>query len=125
MEGGSVCNSSGMVYLITCFKVIYLKIYMVFRDIWDNQRISVACAHCTTSLVPPSPLHKECTRASSGCAARFCSQLCRNRSQVVHPLLCLAQNPAIVPFFQWIRATEWMAPHVLAHCIARVILANE
>jgi hypothetical protein len=102
-----------------------LHLTLTQRELWDAQRASVACAFCTTPLVPPTPLHKECTKSASGCPARFCSLICRNRSQVVHPILCPGQNKAIVPFFTWVRKYEWMAPHALAHCISRVILAHE
>jgi hypothetical protein len=51
--------------------------------------------------------------------------LCRTRANVVHPLLCIGNNPAILPLFSWIRDTEWMSVHALTHSIARVLLAYE
>ena len=102
----------------------YAKL-LLSREIWDAQRASVACAHCTTTMINASPLHKECTRSKSECPARFCSTLCRQRAGVVHPLMCTGANPATIPFFRWAREMSWMAPNALAHCLARVILAYE
>src|SRR5579863_6552655 len=101
-----------------------------YRDVYDLQIASRACAHCTTPLTErllSSPLLvQRCPATSSGaCPARFCNRLCLKRSEVTHPLLCPAQNPASVPLLAFARKHEWMALHALAQCTARLLLAHQ
>lgn len=97
-----------------------------FRDIFDLQKQSLACAFCTTPL-GDSPLALACSasNATSPCAARFCNRLCLVRSAQVHPLLCSARNPACVPLLNFVRETEWMTLHALAQCMSRLLLADQ
>jgi len=97
-----------------------------FRDIFDLQMRSLACAFCTTPL-GDSPLALACpaSNVTSPCAARFCNRLCLVRSAQVHPLLCSARNPASVSLLNFVRETEWMALHALAQCMSRLLLADQ
>ncbi|KZS95674.1 SET domain-containing protein [Sistotremastrum niveocremeum HHB9708] len=92
-------------------------------EIWDAQRASVACMHCTTPIPPSATLQISCPHTP--CPAKFCSRLCLSRSAAVHPLLCPAQNPASLPLLRWAREVEWMAVHAWAHTTAKILLANE
>ncbi|KAA1474144.1 SET domain-containing protein [Dentipellis sp. KUC8613] len=94
-------------------------------DIYDMQQSSRACAFCTTPL-SESALVVRCPASTSAafCPARFCSRLCLSRSARIHPLLCPAQNPASVPLLTFARRAEWMALHAVAHCAARLLLAE-
>ena len=99
-----------------------------YRDIYDLQIASRACAHCTTPLteriLSSSSLVQRCPTSSSACPARFCNRLCLKRSEKTHPLLCPAQNPASVPLLAFARKQTWMALHALARCTARLLVAR-
>ncbi|KAI0076992.1 SET domain-containing protein [Panus rudis PR-1116 ss-1] len=94
-------------------------------DLFDLQRNSAACAHCSTPLSRGSPLIVECSGGAltPSCPAQFCNRLCLSRSSKTHPLLCPARNPASIPLLNFARKNEWMALHALAQCTARVLLS--
>jgi hypothetical protein len=100
-----------------------------YRDIYDLQIASRACAHCTTPLTErlssSSSLIQRCPTTSGACPARFCNRLCVRRSETTHPLLCPAQNPASVPLLAFARKHTWMALHALAQCTSRLLLAHQ
>src|SRR5580698_9442622 len=101
---------------------------LFYRDIYDLQIVSQACAHCTTPLTErlSSSLVQRCPSTPSGaCPARFCNRLCLRRSETTHPLLCPAQNPASVPLLAFARKHAWMALHALTQCTARLLLAHQ
>lgn len=96
------------------------------RSIYDLQSSSVACAHCSTPL-NGSPLNVPCPGNSKApsCPARFCTRLCLSRSNRIHPLLCVAQNPASGRLLAFAKSREWMAFHALAQCTSRVLLSEQ
>jgi hypothetical protein len=101
---------------------------LFYRDIYDLQITSRACAYCTTLLTErlSSSLIQRCPATSSGaCVARFCNRLCLKRSELTHPLLCPAQNPASVPLLAFARKHTWMALHALVQCTTRLLLAYQ
>ena len=96
-----------------------------YRDIYDLQTSSSACAFCSTPLRNHSPLHLPCSASASSCPAMFCNRLCRTQSERVHPLLCPARNPASAALLKFARHSEWMALHALAQCTSRLLLAAQ
>ena len=98
-----------------------------YREIFDMQIKSAACAYCTTPFGSDSLLINPCPASSSSnfCPARFCNRLCLARSAKTHPLLCPAQNPASVPLIKYARESQWMALNALAQCTSRILLANQ
>jgi hypothetical protein len=98
-----------------------------YREIFDMQLKSAACAYCTTPFASDSLLINPCPASSSSnfCPARFCNRLCLARSAKTHPLLCPAQNPASVPLIKCARESQWMALNALAQCTSRILLANQ
>jgi len=61
--------------------------------------------------------------APNPCSARFCTRLCLQRA-ISHPMLCVAQNPAIVPLLSLSRQYQWQALVALASCASRIMLAT-
>ncbi|KAF8574536.1 SET domain-containing protein [Ramaria rubella] len=92
-------------------------------DIYNAQEASLACTHCTTPL-SDSRLIVSCP-AASPCLARFCNRLCLTKSMSIHPLLCRAQNPAVVPVIDLAKRSQWLGLHALVQQTARILLANE
>ncbi|KAF7305950.1 Set-like protein [Mycena chlorophos] len=92
-------------------------------EIYDKIRVGAGCAHCTTLFAQPSDARAKC--GAIGCPAAFCNTLCRKRAmERTHPIFCVGQNPSILPFLTWFRKSEWLSPHALAQCAARLIVAN-
>ena len=117
---------------MVCVRAIEVEstVTKLCRDIYNLQVQSLACGYCTTplgslsgSLPCPSSTNSHLPSAGA-CPARFCNRLCLNRSQRVHPLVCQAQNPVIVPLLAFVRRTEWLACHALTQCIARILMAH-
>jgi len=96
------------------------------RGIYDLQVTSRACAYCSTPLTD-KPMAVECPAASSAayCPARFCNRLCLTRSAAIHPLLCPARNPAVVPLVNFARQLDWQTLHSVSQCTARLLLAYQ
>ncbi|PFH45727.1 hypothetical protein AMATHDRAFT_158045 [Amanita thiersii Skay4041] len=103
-------------------------------EIYDLQTSSVACAFCTTPLIPDSPLVLSCPSTSTSsmasssthrCNVRFCNRLCQSRSAKTHPLLCPTQNPASIPLLKFASEARWMALHAVTQMTSRILLANQ
>ncbi|KAH8824033.1 hypothetical protein DL96DRAFT_1532375 [Flagelloscypha sp. PMI_526] len=97
-------------------------------EIYDLQQKSIACGYCSTPFPDPSSrLIIPCASEppSSQCPIRFCNRLCYNRAQRTHPLVCLAQNPAVNPLIKYARNATWMGLHALAQSAAKLLLLSQ
>jgi hypothetical protein len=124
MERGSVRSCSRVVG-DSCLLIDPRTDSGVYRNIFDLQQNSRACAYCSTVLSSHQSLPCNASTSAAFCPARFCNRLCLSRSSKTHPLLCQSQNPSSAALLKYARNNEWMALHALSQLTSRILLAGQ